>query len=123
MKETLPSYEAMMPAVLKVLADESPALYVWVFERVLPALRLYSEQLADTLPSGHKPRCSRVGWAKTYLVKADLIETTRRAFALSPNGVRRHCSLGTYYRQPLSGPIPTSSWRFTWPPVRAQAIH
>ncbi|WP_323946734.1 hypothetical protein [Aeromonas caviae] len=34
MKETLPSYEAMMPVVLKVLADGTPLPLLEVFELV-----------------------------------------------------------------------------------------
>ena len=71
MKETLPSYEAMMPAVLKVLADGVARSLREVFERVCQHYAFTPEQLADTLPSGRQTTLrSRVGWAKTYLVKA-----------------------------------------------------
>jgi restriction system protein len=75
MKETLPSYEAMMPAVLKVLADGVARSLREVFERVCQHYAFTPEQLADTLPSGRQTTLrSRVGWAKTYLVKAGLID-------------------------------------------------
>ena len=71
----LPSYEAMMPAVLKVLADGHARPLREVFERVCQHYAFTPEQLADTLPSGRQTTIrSRVGWAKTYLVKTGLIE-------------------------------------------------
>ena len=71
----LPSYEAMMPAVLKVLADGHSRPLREVFERVCLHYAFTSEQLAATLPGGRQTKVrSRVGWAKTYLVKAGLIE-------------------------------------------------
>ncbi|MNK97590.1 Mrr restriction system protein [compost metagenome] len=79
MKETLPSYEAMMPVVLKVLADGTSRPQREVFELVCKHYAFTPEQLADTLPSGRQTTVrSRVGWAKTYLVKAGLIEQPRR---------------------------------------------
>ncbi|MBL0638335.1 restriction endonuclease [Aeromonas veronii] len=83
MKEPLPSYEAMMPAVLKVLADGAARSLREVFERVCKHYAFTPEQLADTLPSGRQTTLrSRVGWAKTYLVKAGLIEQPKRGVCL-----------------------------------------
>ncbi|MGL5037493.1 MAG: winged helix-turn-helix domain-containing protein, partial [Aeromonas sp.] len=83
MKETLPSYEAMMPAVLKVLADGVACPLREVFERVCQHYAFTAQQLADTLPSGRQTTLrSRVGWAKTYLVKAGLIEQPKRGICL-----------------------------------------
>ncbi|HDO1328869.1 TPA: restriction endonuclease [Aeromonas veronii] len=83
MKEILPSYEAMMPAVLKVLADGVARTLREVFERVCQHYSFTPEQLADTLPSGRQTTLrSRVGWAKTYLVKAGLIEQPKRGICL-----------------------------------------
>ncbi|MCS3458266.1 restriction endonuclease [Aeromonas sp. BIGb0445] len=83
MKEPLPSYEAMMPAVLKVLADGAPRPLREVFELVCQHYAFTQEQLAETLPSGRQTTVrSRVGWAKTYLVKAGLIEQPKRGICL-----------------------------------------
>lgn len=83
MKETLPSYEAIMPAVLKVLADGAARSLREVFERVCQYYAFTPEQLADTLPSGRQTTLrSRVSWAKTYLVKAGLIEQPKRGICL-----------------------------------------
>lgn len=71
MKEPLPSYEAMMLAVLKVLADGAARSLREVLERVCLHHAFTPEQLAETLPRGRQTTlCSRGGWGKTYLVKA-----------------------------------------------------
>nr|WP_249126640.1 winged helix-turn-helix domain-containing protein [Aeromonas popoffii] len=60
-----------MPAVLKVLADGAARSLREVFERVCQHYAFTLEQLAETLPSGPQTTLrSRVGWAKTYVVKA-----------------------------------------------------
>jgi restriction system protein len=83
MKETLPSYEAMMPEVLKVLADGVARPLREVFELVCQHYAFTAQQLAETLPSGRQATLrSRVGWAKTYLVKAGLIEQPKRGICL-----------------------------------------
>ena len=83
MKETLPSYEAVMPALLKVLADGVARPLREVFELVCLLYAFTPEQLTDTLPSGRQTTLrSRVGWAKTYLVKAGLIEQPKRGLYL-----------------------------------------
>lgn len=83
MKEALPSYEAMMPIVLKVLVDGATRPLREVFELVCQHYAFTTAQLAETLPSGRQTTLrSRVGWAKTYLVKAGLIEQPRRGICL-----------------------------------------
>lgn len=83
MKETLPSYEAMMPVVLKVLADGVSRPLREVFELVCQHYAFTPEQLSERLPSGRQTKVrSRVGWAKTYLVKAGLIEQPKRGICL-----------------------------------------
>ena len=63
MKETLPSYEAMMPAVLKVLAEGATRSLHEIFERVCQYYTFPPEQLADTLPSEcQTPVHFQVGW-------------------------------------------------------------
>lgn len=63
MKEPLPSYEAIMPAVLKALADGAARSLREVFERVCQYYTSTPEQLVDTLPSERQtPVRFRVGW-------------------------------------------------------------
>ncbi|MGM3183536.1 restriction endonuclease [Dickeya oryzae] len=83
MTESIPSYEAMMPVVLQAIADGAPRPLRDVFDRVCQHYAFSSEQLAHTLPSGRQTTIrSRVGWAKTYLVKAKLIAQPKRGICL-----------------------------------------
>lgn len=83
MTQAIPSYEQMMPVVLQSLADNQPLLLREVYERVCAHYAFSPEQLAETLPSGRQSTIrSRVGWAKTYLVKAGLIEQPKRGICL-----------------------------------------
>jgi restriction system protein len=83
MTQAIPSYEQMMPVVLQSLADNQPLLLREVYERVCAHYAFSPEQLAETLPSGRQSTIrSRVGWAKTYLVKAGLIAQPKRGICL-----------------------------------------
>ncbi len=83
MQPILPSYETMMPVLLQALADGTSRPLREVFERVCQYYAFTPEQLAETLPSGRQTKVrSRVGWAKTYLVKAGLIEQPKRGLCL-----------------------------------------
>ena len=88
MPQAIPSYEQMMPVVLQSLVDGQPLLLREVYERVCAHYTFSPEQLAETLPSGRQSTIrSRVGWAKTYLVKAGLIDGARLAALMIEYGV------------------------------------
>ena len=88
MPQAIPSYEQMMPVVLQSLADNQPLLLREVYERVCAHYAFSPEQLAETLPSGRQSTIRpRVGWAKTYLVKAGLIDGARLAALMIEYGV------------------------------------
>lgn len=59
-------------------------------ERLAEKLALTPEERADLLPSGKQTLFSnRVHWAKTYLTKAGLLESTRRGyFKITPRGLQ-----------------------------------
>ncbi|MGL6123183.1 MAG: restriction endonuclease, partial [Shewanella sp.] len=79
MTETIPSYQAMMPKVLTVLADGQIKPLKQVYDDVTAHYGFSEEQLNLTLPSGKQTYIhSRIGWAKTYLVKAGLIHQPKR---------------------------------------------
>ncbi|USP11399.1 restriction endonuclease [Aeromonas dhakensis] len=83
MTDAIPSYEHMMPAVLFSLQDGNSYTLRQVYEAVCAHYTFTPEQLTHTLPSGRQTTIrSRVGWAKTYLVKAGLIEQPRRGICL-----------------------------------------
>lgn len=79
MVDTIPSYEEMMPAVLKVLADGEVKTLPQMYLAVANHYGFTAEQLARTIPSGKTTYVrSRVGWAKTYMAKAGLISQPKR---------------------------------------------
>ncbi|MCF5894139.1 restriction endonuclease [Aeromonas veronii] len=83
MSDSIPSYERMMPVVLSVLQSGESLPLRQVNQAVCDHYGFTPEQLALTLPSGRQTTVrSRVGWAKTYLVKAGLIEQPKRGFCL-----------------------------------------
>lgn len=83
MTDPIPSYEHMMPAVLFSLKDGNSYTLRQVYEAVCAHYAFTPEQLTHTLPSGRQTTVrSRVGWAKTYLVKAGLIEQPKRGICL-----------------------------------------
>ena len=76
---TIPSYEDIMPLVLKYATEERAVREsVHYFSDLL---KLSDEEKARTIPSGTKPLIrSRIEWAITYLVHAGLLERPRRGF-------------------------------------------
>lgn len=79
MLEKIPSYEDMMPAVLGALANGQQKLLKQIYDDVAVFYGFSDEQLALPIPSGKTTYFrSRVGWAKTYMVKAGLIRQPKR---------------------------------------------
>lgn len=78
---TLPTYDQLMLPLMKLLSEQQKAIKISVVAEML-ALRsgLTEEELSTTLPSGKNIFRDRVSWAKTYLVKAGLINQPQRAF-------------------------------------------
>ncbi|WP_378008751.1 restriction endonuclease [Aeromonas hydrophila] len=83
MTDPIPSYERMMPVVLAALHDDASHSLRQVYDAVCAHYAFTPEQLSQTLPSGRQTTVrSRVGWAKTYLVKAGLIDQPKRGICL-----------------------------------------
>jgi restriction system protein len=76
----LPSYDTFMLPVLRALADGHEHDIRDLRERMAAEFKLGDQERLELLPSGKQPVFdSRVGWAKTYLEKAGLLVTVRRA--------------------------------------------
>ncbi len=84
----VPKYNEMFGVFLKALADGEVHDYKDVKKYAINALHLTPTDLEEMLPSGNESTFSnRIGWARTYLKKACLIESPSRAhFALTPEG-------------------------------------
>ncbi|QWL66625.1 restriction endonuclease [Aeromonas jandaei] len=83
MIDSIPSYERMMPVVLSVLQNGESLPLRQVYQAICDHYAFTPKQLAEKSPSGrHGVAYIRVSWAKTYLVKAGLIEQPKRGFCL-----------------------------------------
>lgn len=77
----LPKYNELYQPVLSILSDGKvwPIRKVW--EKAGELLRISPEEMAMTLPSGGMGvLVNRIGWARTYLKKAGLIDSPKRGF-------------------------------------------
>ncbi|MEO9273626.1 restriction endonuclease [Marinomonas sp. 5E14-1] len=87
----IPSYQDCMRPFLEVAhqANGTEVKFRDVINQLADQFGLTEAEREQTLPSGKQPIFdNRVGWAKTYLTKAGLLESTRRAhFLITARGV------------------------------------
>jgi len=77
---TVPQYHTLMLPLLKVMGAGSEMNTKQMRDAVSDLLGLSAEALSERLPSGTQTAFdNRMGWARTYLFKAGLIERPRRA--------------------------------------------
>jgi restriction system protein len=78
---SVPNYQSFMTPLLRELADGSVVRLKDIDSKVYNQLGLTPEQLQLRIPSGKQTYAyHRLGWAKTYLVQAGLIEQPKRAY-------------------------------------------
>lgn len=75
----IPDYQSIMLPLLELVSDKRE----WVFRNVVEELSkkysLNEEERKELLPSGQQPIFdNRVGWARTYMKKAGLIDSPKR---------------------------------------------
>lgn len=81
MEMSIPNYQSIMLPLLKLLADKQEHSLHDSIENLAQIFKLSTEERKELLPSGQQPVFNnRVGWSRTYMKKAGLIETTRRGF-------------------------------------------
>jgi restriction system protein len=77
----IPDYQTLMLPVLRALQDGKERHIRDVINRLGDEFSLTSEERNVLLPSGkQKMFDNRIGWAKTYLKKAGLIESVKRGY-------------------------------------------
>lgn len=77
---TIPDYQRLLLPVLKC-SEGGEVRLNQVVQSLVHELNLSEEERVELLPSGQQTVfANRVGWAKTYLKKAGLIDTTRRGY-------------------------------------------
>ncbi|WP_299496294.1 restriction endonuclease [uncultured Shewanella sp.] len=87
----IPTYQAFMQPLLKLAkskAEQTEIKFRDAVNQLISEFGLSEADCTETLPSGQQSMVdNRIGWAKTYLVKAGLLEATRRAhFKITPRG-------------------------------------
>lgn len=83
----VPKYYEIMPEFIRCLGDGELHTIKEIRSFCADALNLTEEDRQQTLPSGSNVFADRVGWARTYLKKAGLIESPSRAnFKLTEAG-------------------------------------
>lgn len=76
----IPKYNELYRPLLAVLQDGVPHSMIDVRDSIAQTLQLTEQDLSETLPSGSNVYSGRVGWAKTYLKKAELIDSPQRGY-------------------------------------------
>ncbi len=84
----VPDYQAIMLPLLKLAADGKEHTFRNTVEELSVHFGLSAADRAETLPSGKQATFdNRVGWARTYLTKAMLLEAPKRGlFRITDRG-------------------------------------
>ncbi len=78
----VPPLHAFLHPLLEVLEDGQEHRVSDLYEAVANRMGLTAEDRTEVLPSGKQRRyANRIGWAKTYLAKAGMVDTPRRGYA------------------------------------------
>lgn len=85
----IPDYQSLMLPLLKLVADKKEHKYRDLIEKLAIEFNVTEEERKELLASGNQPIFdNRVGWAKTYLKKAGLLDSPKRAlFVITPLGI------------------------------------
>jgi len=76
----IPDYQSLMLPLLKLVADKQEHKYRDLIENLATEFQVTDEERKELLASGNQAIFdNRVGWAKTYLKKAGLLDSPKRA--------------------------------------------
>lgn len=86
----IPDYQSLMLPLLKLVSDKKEYKYRELIENLALEFKLTDDERKELLASGNQPIFdNRVGWAKTYLKKAGLIDSSSRAtFIITELGLK-----------------------------------
>ena len=78
----VPDYQSLMLPLLKLAAEQNTEMSIGeTVEALASRLGLTEDDLKEMLPSGLEGKFeNRVGWARTYMKKAGLLESKRRGY-------------------------------------------
>lgn len=78
---TIPDYQSVMLPLLRLVADGQEQSLREAIERLADEFGLNHEERKELLPSGSQATFdNRVGWARTYMKKAGLVDSPRRGY-------------------------------------------
>ena len=90
---TIPDYQTVMLPLLRLAADEREHFVREAVEELAREFKLSEEERKELLPSGGQATFdNRVGWARTYMKKAGLLESPRRGYFRITRRGHRSCS-------------------------------
>lgn len=86
---TIPDYQSIMLPLLKFAGDNQEHTIREAIEHIADTFSLTEQDRKEVLPSGSQYIIdNRVGWARTYLKKAGLLESPKRSyFKITPLGL------------------------------------
>ena len=86
----IPDYQSLMLPLLQLVSDKEEYKYRELIENLALEFKLTDDERKELLASGNQPIFdNRVGWAKTYLKKAGLIDSPSRAtFVITELGLK-----------------------------------
>jgi len=86
----IPDYQTIMLPLLKFTGDGQEHSLRETIDSLAHEFNLSDEERKELLPSGSQATFdNRVGWARTYMKKAGLLESTRRGyFCITARGKR-----------------------------------
>jgi restriction system protein len=77
----IPDYQSIMLPLLKFAGDKKEHSIREAIEHIANIFNLSEEERREVLPSGQQYIIdNRVGWARTFLKKAGLLESTKRSY-------------------------------------------
>jgi len=77
---TIPDYQSLMLPLLELAGDAREHSFRQAVEVLAERMGLTEEEREERVPSGQPTFDSRVGWARTYLAQARLLEAPRRGW-------------------------------------------
>lgn len=85
----IPDFQTIMLPVLEILKDKNEHTVQELVSKISEKFNLSDEEKKELLPSGNQAIINnRVGWARTYLKKAGLLESPKRAtFRITDKGI------------------------------------
>lgn len=86
----IPDYQTLMLPLLRLLSDKQEYKYRDIIEKMAIVFNVTDEERKELLASGNQAIFdNRVGWAKTYLKKAGLLDSPKRAaFIITDLGIQ-----------------------------------